>query len=84
MPVASFAADVHVSLVPGSQIQTESSSGCFVKSAEDAGFYFEASALRSCFGSNGSNSTYFSSPIVIQNYCPRIKDRFGKNLPGLI
>ena len=35
----------------------------------------------SALGSNGYDSTYFSSPIVIQTYCPRIKDRFGKNLP---
>ena len=47
--------------------------------SEDAGFYRGLSL--SALGSNGNDSTYFSSPFVIQTYCPRIKDSFGKNLP---
>ena len=47
--------------------------------SEDAGFY--RGLPLSALGSNGNDSTYFSSPFVIQTYCPRIKDSFGKNLP---
>ena len=49
--------------------------------SEDAGFYRGLPLSLSALGSNGNDSTYFSSPFVIQTYCPRIKDSFGKNLP---
>ena len=88
LPVASFAADVHVSPVSESQIQTESKQRLCQE--QRMRVFILRLLLRDsspeccCLGSNGSDSTYFSSPIVIQNYCPRIKDRFGKNLPRLI
>lgn len=85
LPVASFAADVHVSSLGVANTNSSSPGRGFVKSRRMRVF------SRLCFAipalSAGQQRQRFDLlfiSIVIQNYCQRIKDRFGKNLPGLI
>ena len=88
LPVASFAADVDVSCLGVANTNSSRVQAAALSRAGGCGFLsrllLRDPSPECCIRQQRQRFDLLFISIVIQNYCQRIKDRFGKNLPGLI